>query len=246
MRYLLDQLHSELLAGSLSTGEDTTIVSQIFGGTLQSDVQCLACCTDSRTHDPILDVSLDIPDRFISRRKGERQQDCKLIDCLTSYTGLETLEETEWYYCLRCKTREPSTKRLFLHTLPNVLCIHLKRFRFNSFVRTKISTPVLFPLSGLDMTQFTVAGREEGKRRRKGNIYDLAAVVVHHGSGVSSGHYTAYAFSPKSGLWYHFNDSTVTETTPKRVESCRAYILFYIRRDTSNGKYHHRNSDGSK
>ena len=39
MRYLLDQLHSELLAGSLSTGEDTTIVSQIFGGTLQSDVR---------------------------------------------------------------------------------------------------------------------------------------------------------------------------------------------------------------
>lgn len=38
MRYLLDKLHSELLAGSLYTGSDGTIVSQIFGGTLQSDV----------------------------------------------------------------------------------------------------------------------------------------------------------------------------------------------------------------
>jgi ubiquitin C-terminal hydrolase len=40
MRYLLDKLHTELLAGSLRTGSDnTTIVSQIFGGTLQSDVR---------------------------------------------------------------------------------------------------------------------------------------------------------------------------------------------------------------
>ncbi|CAI7996452.1 Ubiquitin carboxyl-terminal hydrolase 3 [Geodia barretti] len=163
MRYLLDKLHTELLAGSLGAGSDnTTIVSQIFGGTLQSDVRCLACCTDSRKHDPILDVSLDIPDRFLSRRKGERHQDCSILDCLASYTGLETLEETEWYYCHRCKTREPSTKRLFLHALPNVLCIHLKRFRFTSCVRTKLSLPIGFPLSGLDMGQFTVAGGRRG------------------------------------------------------------------------------------
>ncbi|CAI7996448.1 Ubiquitin carboxyl-terminal hydrolase 3 [Geodia barretti] len=68
-------------------------------------------------------------------------------------------------------------------------------------------------------------------------VHSQCMGMMHH--SVSSGHYTAYAFSPKSGLWYHFDDSTVTETTPKRVESCRAYILFYIRRDTSNGKYHH-------
>ena len=41
-------------------------------------------------------------------------------ECLTSFTNLETLEETEWYYCARCKSRQPSTKRLSLHTLPNV------------------------------------------------------------------------------------------------------------------------------
>ena len=48
MRYLLDQLHSELSAGSLYTGSDKTIVSQIFGGMLQSDVsgggeRCVRC-----------------------------------------------------------------------------------------------------------------------------------------------------------------------------------------------------------
>lgn len=39
MRYLLDKLHTELVAGSLFAGDDMTIVSQIFGGTLQSDVR---------------------------------------------------------------------------------------------------------------------------------------------------------------------------------------------------------------
>ena len=39
-----------------------------------------------------------------------------------------------------------------------------------------------------------------------------------------------------SESWYHFNDSTVTETHSQWVASCRAYILFYIQRDI-NSKY---------
>ena len=45
-----------------------------------------------------------------------------------------------------------------------------------------------------------------------------------------------YVFSFLSESWYHFNDSTVTETHSQWVASCRAYILFYIQRDT-NSKY---------
>ena len=36
--------------------------------------------------------------------------------------------------------------------------------------------------------------------------------------------------------WYHFNDSTVTETTPENVSNSHAYILFYVQRNI-NSKY---------
>ncbi|CAL1595859.1 unnamed protein product [Knipowitschia caucasica] len=249
MRYLLDHLHRELQSGrngevpeseqEEASGDkeldgNASVVTSVFGGVLQNEVNCLICGTESRKFDPFLDLSLDIPRQF--RQKKSKDQEpgptCTLHDCLQSFTDLEELDETELYYCLKCKKRQKSTKKFWIKKLPKVLCLHLKRFHWTTFMRNKVDTFVEFPMRSLDMTRYllepetaapeTAAPETTAPERC---LYDLAAIAVHHGSGVGSGHYTAYGCH--EGRWYHFNDSTVTLTDEEAVTKAKAYILFY-------------------
>ncbi|TKS73484.1 Ubiquitin carboxyl-terminal hydrolase 3 [Collichthys lucidus] len=248
MRYLLDHLHRELQYSRngashpvspqdgvrLSTAEGkccingtASVVTSIFGGILQNEVNCLICGTESRKFDPFLDLSLDIPSQFRQKRSKDQEPGptCTLRDCLRSFTDLEELDETELYYCHKCKKRQKSTKKFWVQKLPKVLCLHLKRFHWTAFLRNKVDTYVEFPLKGLDMRGYLL---EPENSLPESCLYDLVAVVVHHGSGVGSGHYTAYG--SHEGRWYHFNDSTVTLTNEDAVRKAKAYILFYVER----------------
>ncbi|XP_052796046.1 ubiquitin carboxyl-terminal hydrolase 3-like [Mya arenaria] len=246
MRYLLDRLHTELLAllpYTSTTNNNSpfigpkgksTIVSAIFGGLLQSEVNCLICGVESKKHDPFLDLSLDIPVQYhnVKTTKGKENMDlpvCHLSECLTHFTEVEELEETELYMCTGCKKKQRSTKKFWIRRLPNVLCLHVKRFKWVTSFRQKLETYIDFPLTNLDMNKYILDMHETRGTTVGSNIYDLAAVIVHHGSGAGSGHYTAYVLH--EGQWYHFNDSTVTACEPETVARCKAYILFYIRRE---------------
>ncbi|BES88144.1 ubiquitin carboxyl-terminal hydrolase [Nesidiocoris tenuis] len=242
LRYMLDRLHTELLhllpdfslkdSHFISHKNKTSIVTSVFGGTLQSEVRCLNCGTESKKHDPFLDLSLDIPEKCHQQRKcketGEDIPPCNILDCLTSFIEVEELAETELYYCNNCKSKQRSTKRFWIRRLPNVLCLHLKRFRWTNFFRTKVDAYVTFPVIALDMSQFVLSDLPD-TRRSSTQLYDLAAVIVHHGSGSGCGHYTAFAIN--GGQWFHFNDSTVRPTELEVVQKCKPYIMFYIRRE---------------
>ncbi|KAG8185557.1 hypothetical protein JTE90_017562 [Oedothorax gibbosus] len=241
LRYMLDRLHMELLnilpypkdnkTFAIGAKGKATIVTTIFGGILQNEVTCLECGTESKKHDPFLDLSLDIPPNAVTNKSKEDElPSIQLLDCLSSFTELEELADSELYLCHNCKCKQKSTKRFWIRRLPNVLCLHLKRFRWHNFFRTKIDNYIDFPVQGLDMNKFILVNRHETRGTSSGStLYDLAAVIVHHGSGAGSGHYTAYA--THDGCWHHFNDSSVTITDEKTVASCKAYILFYIRRE---------------
>lgn len=60
--------------------------------------------------------------------------------------------------------------------------------------------------------------------------YDLSAVVMHHGKGFGSGHYTAYCYNTEGGFWVHCNDSKLDVCSVEEVCKTQAYILFYTRR----------------
>ncbi|XP_050350198.1 ubiquitin carboxyl-terminal hydrolase 3-like isoform X1 [Nymphalis io] len=224
LRYMLDRLHTELQQLLPTERPAASIVTAVFGGTLQSEVRCLACGTDSKKFDPFLDLSLELPE------SGRHESPVALTDCLASFVQVEELADTERYFCSSCKCKQKSTKQFWIRRLPNVLCLHLKRFRWHNYFRTKVDTNISFPLSSLDMSRFVLANVPDTRRSGRGSfLYDLAAVIVHHGSGAGSGHYTAFAINEEQ--WFHFNDQTVRATDASAVASCKPYILFYIRRE---------------
>ena len=138
------------------TQSSHSLVTSIFGGMLQSEVSCLVCNQSSKKHDPFLDLSIDIPNQFIQFRKskdkdsddrpkchinGKRMKtnirtymmkldvDVVISDCLQKFTDVEELADSERFMCSRCNRKQPSTKKFWIRRLPNVLCLHIKRFR---------------------------------------------------------------------------------------------------------------------
>ena len=79
------------------------------------------------------------------------------LDCLSSFTELVELAETELYNCPNCKQKQRSTKRFWIRRLPNVLCLHLKRFRWSNYFRTKLDNFIDFPIKGLDMSKYILS-----------------------------------------------------------------------------------------
>jgi len=81
-------------------------------------------------------------------------------------------------------------------------------------------------------------GKSKGAADNNGNsggdVYDLYAVVNHHGALGGGGHYTVFALSRSTGEWFHFDDHRVTlipaAEVQARVVSPAAYMLFYEKR----------------
>lgn len=125
------------------------------------------------------------------------------------------------YSCEKCKKLRNGVKFCKMQSLPEILCIHLKRFRHELMFSTKISTHVSFPLEGLDLQPFLAKDSTAQTTN-----YDLLSVICHHGTA-SSGHYIAYCRNDANNLWYEFDDQSVTEVSESCVQNAEAYVLFY-------------------
>ncbi|VTJ63476.1 Hypothetical predicted protein [Marmota monax] len=189
-----------------------------------------------------------IPDAESVRLQRERHhqpQTCTLSQCFQLYTKEERLAPDDAWRCPHCKQLQQGSITLSLWTLPDVLIIHLKRFRQEGDRRVKLQNMVKFPLTGLDMTPHVVKRSQSSwslpshwspwrrpyglGRDPEDYIYDLYAVCNHHGT-MQGGHYTAYCKNSVDGLWYCFDDSDVQQLSEDEVCTQTAYILFYQRR----------------
>ncbi|CAM4399555.1 unnamed protein product [Leuciscus chuanchicus] len=175
-----------------------------------------------------------------------QQHSCTLDECFELYTKEEQLAPDDAWKCPHCKQLQQGTVQMSLWTLPDILILHLKRFRQVGERRNKLSTLVHFPLMGLAMGRHVVKRsncvrpphgwkqqahhRSEASRHSLDFLYDLYAVCNHHG-GMHGGHYTAYCRNSVDGQWYAYDDSTVEPVPEGEVCTRGAYILFYQRRD---------------
>ncbi len=97
-----------------------------------------------------------------------------------------------------------------------VLVIVLKRFGSGS---RKNNTIVDYPLTGLDLSEFTYG-------YNRNTPYNLFGVCCHYGT-VHGGHYLAYV-KGINDQFFQYNDEHFSEIPNTAVTSCaQAYCLFY-------------------
>ncbi|CAH0717845.1 unnamed protein product, partial [Brenthis ino] len=221
-----------------------SIVSDVFDGKLLSSVQCLICDRVSTRVETFQDLSLPIPSRehlavlrcqhaphhatqdswiwwlFSWLRSWFYGPVVSLQDCLAAFFSADELKGDNMYSCSRCNKLRNGIKMSGVIRLPEVLCVHLKRFRHELMFSAKVAARVSFPINDLNMAPYT-----HKECTSKVSRYALTAVICHAGTA-GGGHYTCAARGP-DGCWRAYDDAAVLPLAPHHLAACEAYVLFY-------------------
>jgi len=191
----------------------------------------VALCVDwsdlNDYHEPdIIDITKD--DQIIR----EINYKPTLEECLKVFTVKEKIAE---YTCDNCKNKGTSEVQVLISQLPDIFIVHLKRFLFMDTYIDKLTAKVTFPLQRLNMAAWI--SKSDVTFKSHSTEYDLYAVVNHHSSTASGGHYTAFVKSQQiDNTWVKCDDSILTNVTSDNIVTEDAYLLFYRKRviSTSN------------
>ncbi|KAL4231014.1 Ubiquitin carboxyl-terminal hydrolase 46 [Mactra antiquata] len=206
------------------TKPEPTWVEELFQGTFTNETRCLNCETVSSKDEDFLDLSVDV------------EQNTSITHCLRGFSCTETLCAEHKYYCEVCCSKQEAQKRMRVKKLPQILALHLKRFKYTEQLKrfTKLSYRVVFPL---ELRLFNTSDDAYNPDR----MYDLVAVVVHIGSSLNRGHYISIVKS--EDIWILFDDDIVDKIEASSMEdffglssdiqknSETGYILFYQSRE---------------
>ncbi|KAJ3029779.1 UNVERIFIED_CONTAM: Ubiquitin carboxyl-terminal hydrolase 12 [Siphonaria sp. JEL0065] len=167
-----------------------TWMHELFEGHLTNETKCLTCETTTNRDEAFLDLSVDVT------------QHTSLSTCLRNFSTSETLCAKDKFYCDNCKSLQEAEKRMKIKRLPNILAVHLKRFKYHAELGRfiKLNYRVVFPL---ELKLFNTSDDAEDPDR----LYHLSSIIIHLGIGPHQGHYITIA---KSGdHWILFDDENV-------------------------------------
>ena len=185
-----------------------------FAGVLRSDIACASCGASTTTREATTGVSLDVPPATKSSRVS-------LMECLSNFTAVETIENTSRRVCSACAVvSESHGKQTRFERVPKILNFHFKRFEGDFKSMRKNDIHVDFPFD-LDMSPYHAHGCKETNHDA---AYELYSVVQHSGV-LEGGHYVAYV--RRDGAWFLCDDAVVREADENEVKSSQAFMLFY-------------------
>mmetsp|Transcript_26131 Transcript_26131/g.62160 ORF Transcript_26131/g.62160 Transcript_26131/m.62160 type:complete len:352 (-) Transcript_26131:103-1158(-) len=186
--------------GNAVEGRARTWVHEIFHGKLVNETRCMMCETVTSREEDFLDLSLDI------------EQNSSLTSCFRNFSSTETLGQEDKFFCDSCCCLQEAEKCMKIKQLPNVLLLHLKRFKYIEQLGRykKLSYRVVFPM---ELKLFNTTDCCEGAD----SVYRLFAVVVHVGNGPNHGHYVSLVKSFSN--WLFFDDEHVEPVTEAMVQT---------------------------
>ncbi|KAJ7902403.1 hypothetical protein B0H13DRAFT_2234002 [Mycena leptocephala] len=184
---------------------------------LTSETKCLTCENVSSRDESFLDLSIDI------------EQNSSVTACLGQFSASEMLCQKNKFFCNVCCDLQEAEKRQHEdQELPNVLALHLKRFKYQDDVQKyiKLAYRVTFPFE-LRLSN-TVDDIDDADR-----LFNLLEswYTLDNGSGPHHGHYISIIKT--MGSWLVFDDDNVYpygggySEIFRRSNSGSAYILYY-------------------
>jgi hypothetical protein len=97
-----------------------TWVHSLFQGREVHETRCLWCETVTKTETEFYALSLAVT------------QNSSLTNALRNFSATETLQGDDKFFCNACGTYQEATKRTRLASLPDVLLLHLNRFKYTT------------------------------------------------------------------------------------------------------------------
>ena len=236
-----------------SKDQDVEYPFSLFRGTVESNVICSSCKASSATLDPIEDIGLEVtnpgdrpPAPPSSRNSSPLPPNFQLADVQTAFQRFAKAEELDsGYKCEKCGKVGGATKQSRLASIPPILTLQLKRFRYGERVsqaasgrrRSEVNQLNDFGKSGsakieghvkfdmvFDLKPYLTPSLQE---KHKTMFCRLFAVIVHAGKNSHSGHYIAYVRDISKNEWWKMDDGRVTPASAALVQQAEAYMLFY-------------------
>ena len=210
------QIHKAHLDWIAYYKNKNSMIVDLFGGQLRTEIRCVKCQNVTSRYDPIMIIDLPIV----------LAQHVDLYQCFEHSVAIEQSAIDNLYLCEVCHTRTQALQQRTLWKLPPVLVIKLTRFQQHFINGTphfkKIDQLVDYPLRNLDLSPFVSYPLQSNKK------YHLYAICCHSGA-IGLGHYYSVCYDPKQDQWINYSDTTISSCHPESLND--AYMFFYVRND---------------